>query len=79
MNQIELRELEELKSKCLTAKGDVRQRVDQASLSRFRELEKRFNDEHSMDVPDGAKITEKGHKTVLNVCGKQVVVDGPPR
>ena len=80
MTPNEIQEMEELKSVCFTTKGTVRKRVDQAKLSKFTELNEKLEREHgSLKVDDDARITQVGHKTILNVCGKQMEVYGPPK
>lgn len=78
MEPVEITELEQLKQLCLTKAGKPKKGADKTCLERMNQLQEKL-DAEGLEVPDGATVTVRGQTTesVLNVCGKRVLVNGP--
>jgi len=66
-----------LENKCLKKDGKPKKRTTTADLKRLGELQARYDAEHVVEFPDGARIEGGTIEIILNVCGRQVVKTVP--
>lgn len=77
MEPEEIKELEELRVKCLKIDGKPKKRAKPADVKWLKELQAKYDAEHSMNLPDDAQIKGGTKEILLNVCGKQIIKTVP--